>query len=280
MHQIKNIFISKQHFSQLFQQFRMFCRLRRSACAVKLTPPLPPSPRGLVFPASVSNQPCRRAEEPAARSVGLELWFQSAGSGVSHRRPSDLLSNKQHVSGHPSVQITACQRRRPRPPWRTADGGRAAISRRAPPFPVTFFFYSPFLLLLRNLVAKDTDRAQVVAVELLPFFCLVLKRTRQMANWWSWMLLVLVGAVIAMLTEWFASSCFILPSSWFVSQHAADLKGNSLYASLLAEFITNRPQKMIPLFIYSMITLLPPTKPCTANTALLFWLAVWWTIEV
>lgn len=142
------------------------------------------------------------------------------------------------------------------------------------------FFYSPFLLLLRNLVAKDTDRAQVVAGELLPFFCLVRKRTRQMANWWSWMLLVLVGDVIAMLTERFASSCFILTSSWSVSLHAADLKGNSLYASLLAEFITNRLQTMIPLFIYSMITLLPPTKPCTANTALLFWLAVWWTIEV
>lgn len=77
--------------------------------AVQLSP-RPPRCWGLTFPACVSNQPCRRAEEPAARSAGLELWFQSAGGRVSHAVrltfsptnntcPAIHLSKSQPVSG-------------------------------------------------------------------------------------------------------------------------------------------------------------------------------------
>lgn len=149
-------------------------------------------------------------------------------------RPS-ICPNHSLSAAPPSASVTDSRR------------GRAAISRRAPPFPVTFFFffYSPRLLLVRNLVVKDTDKAQVVAEERRPFICLVLKRTK-MSKCWNWTLLVLVGAVTTMLTE----SSFILNSSWSVSQLAADLKGNSLYASLLAELFTNSPQTMAPFFYF------------------------------
>lgn len=56
----------------------------------------------LIFPAGISNQP--------ADGGGRGLSYDFKAGGKNFTLPSDLLSNKQHVSGHPSVQITPCQR--------------------------------------------------------------------------------------------------------------------------------------------------------------------------
>lgn len=56
----------------------------------------------LIFPAGISNQP--------ADGGGRGLSYDFKAGGKNFTLPPDLLSNKQHVSGHPSVQITPCQR--------------------------------------------------------------------------------------------------------------------------------------------------------------------------
>lgn len=90
-----NLFIPKHYVVELLQILGGVLRLR----AV----PFPLFRRlNLVFPAGISNQP--------VDGGGRGLSYDFKAGGKNFTLPPDLLSNKQHVSGHPSVQITPCQR--------------------------------------------------------------------------------------------------------------------------------------------------------------------------
>lgn len=66
-------------------------------------PSSPSSLRGLILPASVSNQPCRRAEEPLARSLGRSWVMISKRRRRSLTPPSVWPSQQQTTRVRPSI---------------------------------------------------------------------------------------------------------------------------------------------------------------------------------
>lgn len=134
-------------FHPFFSIFNNSPDWNEGACPVELSH-CPPSRRGHIFPACVSNQPCRRAEEPAACLVGLELWFQSAGgrdlhavrltfSATNNTCPAIHLSKSQPVSDAASGLRDGQQTE--------GELRSVGVHHRFPPL-FSFFFKLPLLL--------------------------------------------------------------------------------------------------------------------------------------